>query len=146
MHSKILFICAANVWRSQMAEWYYNFFTNSKLGSSAAIVEDRRVKYNHKPSQSIQDIMLEDGVDISQQRINLLTPDLCQEADKIVLLLALDNIKSEFKIHNQSPIDFLYENYNEKLIMYPVSDPYSADKEFNIFTRNLIREFVLSLV
>jgi len=63
-----------------------------------------------------------------------------------VLLLALDNIKSEFKIHNQSPIDFLYENHNDKLIMYPISDPYSADKEFNIFTRNLIREFVLSLV
>ena len=144
--TKILFICAANVWRSQMAEWYYNAFTNSKLGSSAAIVEDKREKYNYKPSQLIQDVMLENGIDISEQRIKLLTPDLYKEADKIVLLLDVDNMKSEFKIHNQSPIDFLCENYNDKLIIYPISDPYDADKDFNIFTRNLIREFVLSLV
>ena len=83
--------------------------------------------------------MFEDGVDISSQNIDILTPDLCDGADQIVLLLDIDNIESEFQMHNQPPIDFLHKNHADKLIMYPVSDPYNMDDVFLIHVRDGIK-------
>lgn len=45
---KILFICQANVGRSQMAEAFYNHHTRSSAAMSAA-VEDFREKYQWRP-------------------------------------------------------------------------------------------------
>ena len=69
---KVLFVCQANVGRSQMAEAYYNFHTQSSDVRSVG-VEDFREKYHHRPTAKIIDTMLEKGINISNQRIDFLT-------------------------------------------------------------------------
>ena len=58
---KILFVCAGNVARSQMAEAYYNSFTNSNNGSSAGVLDFTPLKYSH-PAEEVIQAMKEDGI------------------------------------------------------------------------------------
>lgn len=81
----ILFVCHANVGRSQMAEGFYNFFTRSDFAASAGII-DVRHKFAGQPPAEAVTVMQERGINISQQQIKLLTPELCQQARKVVVL------------------------------------------------------------
>lgn len=143
---KILFLCAANVWRSQMAEWYYNALTKTEHATSAALLEDRRNKYNHKPTQEIQNTMMQDRVDISSHSIQLLNRELCEQADIIVIFLELDDVSSEFRIESIDAVKFLKQFYSEKLIYYPIADPYEANEEYMLFIRNRIKAFIKTLL
>jgi len=96
--NKTLFLCAANVWRSQMAEWYYNFFSDDNSWISAALIEDRRLKYWHRPATEIVEVMSDDWVDISWQRVKLLDKQMCETASRIVVLLDPLERESEFDI------------------------------------------------
>lgn len=82
---KILFICQANIGRSQMAEAYYNSFTKTKDASSAGILNLVK-KYNGKPAQEIIQVMKEDGIDISQQKVKQVTESMVKNADRIIIL------------------------------------------------------------
>jgi len=80
---KILFVCQANVGRSQIAEAFYNFHTQSNNATSAG-VEDFGEKYQHKPTREIIQTMLEKGIDISHQRIDFLTTAMLTKTDQVV--------------------------------------------------------------
>lgn len=70
----ILFICKANVWRSQIAEGLYNHLHWTWKALSLAGCEARKEKYHWKPSESIIDFMKEySWIDISNQRIRYLS-------------------------------------------------------------------------
>ncbi len=143
---KTLFVCSANVWRSQMAEWYFNHFSFSDNWCSAALIEDRREKYNHKPAPSVIDVMKEDRVDISSQQIKLLSKDVCDKSDRIILLNSNMDQESEFMLDWKDPAEFLLENYDDKIQTKEIQDPYwkSDDKIKTI--RDEIKSFVLSLL
>lgn len=161
---KTLFICSANVWRSQMAEWYYNHFTNSRDWTSVALIEDRinllpeidnesmiinkRIReYWWKPSSMIQDIMREDGIDISFQEIKLLTKEICDEADRIILLLWLNlEQDSEFRVKWENPTKFLLKNYSDKIQIKVVDDPAWEWIEKSRIIRDEIKLIVKSLL
>ena len=81
----VLFVCQANVGRSQMAEGFYNFFTHSDFASSAGVIDVRHKYDSHLPDAAVE-AMKERGVDISHQQIKLLTPELCQQARRVVVL------------------------------------------------------------
>ncbi|MBW7955415.1 low molecular weight phosphatase family protein [Patescibacteria group bacterium] len=81
----ILFVCQANIGRSQMAEGFYNFLTHSDFATSAGVVDVRAKVNNALPSEAVT-VMRERGVDISHHQIKLLTPEMCQEARKVVVL------------------------------------------------------------
>lgn len=80
----ILFVCQANVGRSQMAEGFFNFLTHSQFAASAGVVDV--TKKFVKPAPEVIQVMNERGVDISHHKIKLLTPDMCQEARRVVVL------------------------------------------------------------
>ncbi|NUJ97213.1 hypothetical protein HGA92_00305 [Candidatus Gracilibacteria bacterium] len=161
---KTLFICSANVGRSQMAEGYYNHFTNSRDGTSVALIEDRinllpeidnesmiinkRIReYGGKPSSMIQDIMREDGIDISFQEIKLLTKEICDEADRIILLLWLNlEQDSEFRVKGENPTKFLLKNYSDKIQIKVVDDPAGEGIEKSRIIRDEIKLIVKSLL
>ncbi|EKD44717.1 MAG: hypothetical protein ACD_71C00032G0005 [uncultured bacterium (gcode 4)] len=142
---KILFLCSANVWRSQMDEGYYNYFTSLLNWVSAALIEDRREKYNYSPSWEIIDIMQQEGIDISKQTVKLLDKGMCEESEKIVLLLDPSDKKSEFKIDGHDAIDFLMNTYYNKISVFPIKDPFWEWANNKILIRDQIKEFIKTL-
>ena len=54
----IIFVCKANVWRSQVAEWIAKYFWLDAI--SCAWVEARKEKYFSKPDKEITDILKND--------------------------------------------------------------------------------------
>jgi len=97
----ILFVCSANVGRSQIAEGLYNHLTNSKFGSSAAAREDVGVNYNFKPAEGIIQVMQEMHIDISQQRIKMLTEEMIHKADKVIVFCELDSLCQPFLLNSE---------------------------------------------
>ena len=129
---KVLFVCQANVGRSQMAEAFYNFHTQSNDAISAG-VEDFREKYQHKPTREIIKTMLEKGIDISHQQIDFLTPGMLTKTDQIVVLCSKDLCPK-----------FLLEN--EKVVFREIEDPHQQDEKAIQRIRDQIEEFVLELI
>ena len=80
-----LFICAANAGRSQMAEAFYNHIHGQGKAISAAGIKDVRVKYNFRPHSGIVEVMLEVGIDISQQRIKMADSAIVTSADRVIV-------------------------------------------------------------
>lgn len=85
----VLFICEANVGRSQIAEGYFNLFTGGKNAISAGI-KDKIKKYGGKPAPEIIMIMKEDNIDISAQRIKVFSVKMIEQARNIVVLCRKD--------------------------------------------------------
>lgn len=81
----ILFVCQANIGRSQMAEGFFNFFTRSDLAGSAGVI-DVSGKFPQKPAEDAVEAMRERGVDITGQSVKLITPEMCQQARRVVVL------------------------------------------------------------
>lgn len=81
----VLFICEANVGRSQMAEGYYNAFTGSKRAISAG-VKNVIKKYGGKPAPEIIEIMREDNIDISSQYIKIFSTDMIDKVEHTIVL------------------------------------------------------------
>ena len=88
--TKILFVCFANVIRSQIAEAYYNHFTKSKNASSAGVSFTHVSKYKHPIKEAIE-VMKEEDIDMSKQEVELLRGDMVEKADKIYVLCDEDH-------------------------------------------------------
>lgn len=129
---RILFICQANVARSQMAEGFYNSFTHTNEAMSAG-VEDFAEKYHFRPTREIVDVMAEKGIDISEQRITVLTPGMCEQVARIVVLCAQELCPS-FVLHNP------------KTEILTVDDPFKQSVERLRYVRDQIETIVKGLL
>lgn len=69
---KILFVCLGNVARSQMAEAFYNKYTNSVAAKSAGVLDYTPAKYVH-PTREVIEVMKEEGIDVSNQFVKTVT-------------------------------------------------------------------------
>ncbi len=132
---KILFICSANIGRSQMAEAFYNYFTKSNTAKSAAGYEDKRKKYCYRPHPKIISIMKEKGLDISKQRVKLLTKELVYEAEKIIVFCNLSKCPE-------------YLQKSLKVQQIRVKDPYKMQENTGAFVeaRDKIEQIVKRLI
>lgn len=128
----ILFVCQANVGRSQMAEGFYNFLTKSKDAISAG-VEDFTKKYHYKPTPEIIEAMSEKGIDISNQRMKFLTPDMCNNVEQIIVLC-----------DKQLCPTFLLNN--KKVIFKEVTDPFGQKTQLIRQIRDEIEIIVKELL
>jgi protein-tyrosine-phosphatase len=129
---KILFICYGNVGRSQIAEAYYNQFTNSKNAKSAGVEPDAGSKYHH-PTKDIIDLMLEENIDISKNKVKPVTKAMIAQADKIIIFCDLDDCPK-----------FLIDSKNIQHI--PVADPYHIETKYKRAIRDEIKEIVKDLI
>jgi len=78
---RILFICAENAGRSQMAEAFANHYGKGKLiASSAGVMLPDRV------NPLVVEVMKEKGIDISMNKPKLLTMKMAEEASQIITM------------------------------------------------------------
>ena len=118
-----------------MAEGYYNFFTKSNKAISAGVNGDKaREKYNNHPSSEVIALMKEDGVDISQQKIDQLTPNLIESVERVVVLCDKKEISGQ-----------ILKNAKEVLYIH-ILDPYAQSIEKMRKIRDEIKHLVMKLI
>lgn len=82
---KVLFVCLGNVARSQVAEAFYNNFSQTSGAISAGVLNSTPAKYG-KPIPEVVTVMNEVGIDISKQRVKTVTEEMVINADEIYVL------------------------------------------------------------
>ena len=94
---KILFVCNANVGRSQAAEALFKRLS-SLDAHSAGTRADEIVTRSNPPTRTLKDspspavpYLKELGVDISQNLRTQLTSEMVQQADKVIVMADKDN-------------------------------------------------------
>lgn len=78
---RVLFVCVGNSGRSQMAEAFFNAMAKGRAQAFSA---------GTRPAESINPVVVEAmreiGIDISDQKPKPLTPELLEQADKVVTM------------------------------------------------------------
>ena len=78
---RVLFVCVENACRSQMAEGFLNALAGEKASAKSA---------GNMPAKAVNplavQVMKEVGIDISSHKPKMITAEMVQEADKVVLM------------------------------------------------------------
>ncbi len=77
----VLFLCGANIFRSQMAEGFFNTYTKNSRADSAALLAPQE-----KMHALVVRAMKEKGIDISHQYSKKVTQNMIQTADKVIVM------------------------------------------------------------
>ena len=119
---KVLFVCNANVGRSQVAEALFHQLS-SEPAISAGTVADAIVERTKPASRRLKDggssaitYMNEEGVDISESLRDQLTPEMVQEADKVVVMADGDNWPN-------------YLRNSDKVVVWTIEDTRGMDPD-----------------
>ena len=117
----VMFVCQANVGRSQVAEAYFERVSTHEVCSSGLRVDESMAR-NKPASNKLKDnsqhslpYMLERGVDISEKERTQLTPELVTAADRIIAILPTEEVPA-----------FLTES--GKLTVWDLPDPVDHPK------------------
>jgi protein-tyrosine-phosphatase len=122
----VLFACVENSFRSQIAEAYFNKFApKGWMAISAGIKPAEKVHPN-----AVQ-LMLEEGIDISQNKPQPLTPELQIKADVGVIVCGSAECPVVYAKH--------VEEWN-------IPDPAKMSVEKARKTRDVIKEKVLDFI
>ncbi|MEM2969928.1 MAG: arsenate reductase ArsC [Candidatus Bathyarchaeia archaeon] len=79
--NRVLFVCVENACRSQMAEGFLKAMAGDKISAkSAGNMPSERVN-----SLAVQ-VMKEVGIDISGHKPKMITAEMIQEADRVILM------------------------------------------------------------
>lgn len=123
---EILFVCSGNVGRSQMAEGYYNYLTQTHDATSAGVDPNTPAKYPQLPNY-ICEIMAEEGIDVSHQHVKLITEHMIREAQEVFAMCP-----------RESCPDYLAQS--DKVTYWQIEDPFETDNDNSRKIRNQIKE------
>lgn len=138
----MLFVCRGNVGRSQIAEAIFKQLAGQKHLAGSAGTEargsegkdlDGMVLKNRASSKYTLECLREIGIDISNNHIKRLTPEMVESSDKVIVMAKPDTIP-----------EFLKDT--EKVIYWDVSDPDGLTLETHRTIRNEIQKLVEELV
>ncbi len=135
---KILFVCRGNVARSQMAEELLNKIAP---GSFEVVSAGTKLSGPEQPigelgpiMDNVLAVMNEEGIDMSNNIRNQVTPEMADNADKIIMI-----------IDDLDPVpDYLLNN--AKIERWDVLDPKGQSLEFTRDVKNQIKDLVESFV
>lgn len=115
-----------------MAEAYYNQFTNSSDASSAGVLDFTPAKYG-RPTKEIIQVMEEEGIDVSQKKVKLITEEMVAQSDRVFVMCE----------KKECP-DFLLSS--DKVIFWNVSDPHDTGINNIRKTRDIVKSKVLPIL
>ena len=133
---KVLYVCRANVGRSQMAEAFHKKFYPEDIVSSAGThVNENEGKTigSHEKARYVWEVMDEEGINVRNYKRNQLTPQMVEEADKVVVITEKENCP-----------DYLKDS--SKAIYWNIGDAKGTDYDFHIKTRNKIKSKIEELL
>src|SRR5579872_303611 len=100
---KVLFVCTYNTGRSQMAAGLFNKLTKNGQADSAGTVTDKagetlkqRAKYR-PAAKHVINTMHKEGIDISSNTRDLLTEEMLDKYDKVIVMADQETIPSYLK-------------------------------------------------
>jgi protein-tyrosine-phosphatase len=112
---KILVICRSNVGRSQMGEGLLKARTsndpNISVSSAGLDTTGMVEKYNGHPHPQVIYVMKEIGIDISDQQITQVSPDLLEDSTRVVVLAEEHELPDYF------------QKYRDKTSFHAIEDP-----------------------
>ena len=145
-HSKVLFVCNANVVRSQMAQAFYNHFTKTQNADSAGVNAEKYptaeiptvadfdthlVAKNLDPLAVI-DLMREKGIEVGASQRTQLTKGMLRDYDLVI------NIANR----NQTP-DWLK---GDNVVWWKIEDPHAESRELAELACDEIEKRVKKLI
>ncbi len=135
---KVLFVCRANVGRSQMASALFNKFSKKNRSTSSGTdvkEKDGKPLFDSQKNEGryVLECMNDVGLDISKNVRTQITPKLIKEADLIIMMAEKENWP-----------DYL-EN-SPKARFWDVPDAKGTDLAFHISVRNKIEKKVKELI
>ena len=92
---KILFLCSSNIFRSQIAEAFFNKLSNKYRVQSAALISPQ-----DKMHLFVIKAMKEEGIDISNNKSKKVSEEMLKEADIIILMS--ENLRPLLNNYNSS--------------------------------------------
>jgi len=139
---KILFVCRANIGRSQMASSLFKSLTDKHEVRSAGtkVIDsltgesmDGQLLKNKKGAENVILVLKEIGINVEENSRTQLSPDMVEWADKIFCMAEPENIPDYLA---QSP----------KLTRWKIVDPkgtaYEAHKEILLQIQGLVKELI----
>lgn len=138
---KVLFICQDNIGRSQVARAYFDQLSQHESDSAGMGVDEHVARLN-LPSSKIKEltgqrpaeyIRKEFGVDISDQVRKQLTPELVEEADRVIVI----NERERWP-------DYVVEG--GKVVYWDIMDAYGRDDDSLLHIFAQVRKRVEELV
>jgi protein-tyrosine-phosphatase len=128
---KVLFICRANVGRSQMGEAFFNALASKHSAISAGISA-----HTGPIADIVVSYMKEAGIDVSNAVGKRVTPEMASTADRIIVIL---------EKHERDGVPDYIKN-SGKAEYWPVPDGKGKPYEFHLKMRDDIRKRVEKLV
>ena len=128
---EILFICKANVGRSQMAEAFFNRMSKRHHAISAGVNPGSWEGKNLH--EFVIGCMAELGYDLSHSLSKSVTPEMVEKADKIIAIMEKSVLPNYIQI-------------SQKLLLWDIKDAGGKDYKFHCRIRDEINVFVERLV
>ena len=125
---KVLFVCIGNTCRSQMAEGFARALGKKVMEASSAGMAATGIL-----SPEVQEVMEEEGIDISRQTSKQITREMVDQADLVVSL-------------GGCPECNFPDLLEGKLITWPVPDPFGLDISHHRRVRDMIKKKVMDLI
>lgn len=132
---KVLFICKANVGRSQMAEAFFNNFTSEHLAVSAGLSPPPEWEGQFlAKTKYVVTCMQELGIDLADKKLKKITREMVTQADKIIVLGERNNWPQ-----------FLKDSV-DKVIYWDIFDPVNSDRKTHCLVRDQIKNKVIEFI
>ncbi len=126
MSKKVLFVCSANVGRSQVARACFDQLSQHDSDSAGIGVDriiakqnlaSRKLKDSPSAGRLVESIRKAFGVDISDRERQQLTPEMVHAADLVILI-----------VEKEKWPDYLQEG--GKVVFWDIPDAYRQDDDF----------------